>query len=206
MIRYIMNEIKKRNSVVVAVSGGVDSMFLLNLCKSSGAKIHVAHLNHNIRDSSINDQKFVEEYCENQNFNFHTKTLKTPEKNEAYLREKRYEFLSDICIETKANCVLTGHHYDDNIENIIMRFFRGCDTENLGIKRNLSINNVEFFRPLLDIKKDYIINTCIKRNIPWIEDPTNLFCDYERNLFRNVIIPEIKKVRNINKTLSRYVK
>ena len=132
-VAYLNSLLNDNDKVVVGLSGGPDSMCLLNILLSINKKIEIicAHINHNIRKESIKEVEFVRDYCQKKNVIFETITFDKKSKDKDYseqeLREKRYEYFEQIIKKYKAKYLFTAHHGDDLIETIIMRISRGSN-------------------------------------------------------------------------------
>ena len=194
----ILKEIKntiKQDKVVVAVSGGPDSMCLLYLIKKVSSNVIVAHVNHNLRKESKEEEKMVQDYCNKNNIIFETTKIKTYIGNtENYARKKRYEFFEKIIEKYDAKYLLTAHHGDDLIETVLMRLIKGLDIEKLvAFKDKTKRDNYTLYRPLISKTKDEILLYCKKNEIPYKIDETNLQDTYTRNRIRKYILPHLKE-------------
>lgn len=201
MWRQIRTNLRQFKKVVVAVSGGADSMFALDFCIRAGLDVTVVHFNHKIRDNSDNDEAFVREYCANHNLYPNYTGYGQDIKNENDARTQRYAFLMNVMTEVDAERIVTGHHLNDQIETVFLRLTRGYPHDALTMKED----NGSVYRPFLKVEKDIIIAQCKARNIPWVEDETNAGLDYERNRIRNTVIPELMKTRNIVKAMAPHL-
>lgn len=195
------NMLTKGDRVVVGVSGGADSMLLLNLLleikNDYDITVEVAHIEHGIRGkSSVDDAKFVENFCIKENVPFHLLTIDaTAEAKiygksvEEYSRIKRYEFFNSL------NCdkIATAHNFDDNIETVLFRLSRGT-----GLKGACGIPAVRdnIIRPLIEITSKDIRSFCDDNDIQYRIDETNLSNEYSRNYIRNVIVNDFEKLND----------
>ncbi len=195
--------------LLLAVSGGVDSVVLVDLLSRLDFDFVIAHANFQLRgDESERDEKFVrslgEKYSkEVQVKKFDTKTFATENKisiQEA-ARELRYSWFQQIVDswqtseETKVNnaYILTAHHADDNIETLLMHFFRGTGIQGLsGIQPML--HERKLIRPLLSIRKKELLAYAVENKLLFVEDSSNASDKYTRNYFRNQLLPQIKEV------------
>ena len=203
------------DKIVVAVSGGPDSICLLNvlneiICsRKKQIKIVVAHVNHMIRNEAKDDEKFVENFCKKIGIEFYSKSIDVKEianNNKIGLEEAgriaRYEFFDEVLKLTKSNKIAIAHNKNDKIETIIMHALRGSGTSGLqGIQSKSGI----YIRPLIDCDRENIELYCKENNIDARIDKTNFDNIYTRNKIRNVVIPYIKQEFNPNiiNTLSR---
>lgn len=194
----ILKEIKsavKQNRVVVAVSGGPDSMCLLYLVKKVSSKVIVAHVNHNLRKESEKEEKMVQDFCNKNNLIFETTKIESYIGNiENYARKKRYEFFEKIIKKYDAKYLLTAHHGDDLTETVLMRLIKGLDLEKLvSFKEKTKRDNYILYRPLISKTKEEILSYCKDNKIPYKIDETNSQDTYTRNRIRKYILPYLKE-------------
>ena len=200
---YLMNElrIKYGDAVVVAVSGGPDSMVLLNLLirikKALDIEVICAHVNHNTgRPGQKEEQFFVEKYCRNNGIIFETMTIEEYGDdnfhNEAH--SKRYSFFHELVKQYNAKYLFTAHHGDDLIETILMRIVRGSTLRGYsGFSKVVDKGFYKIVRPLIHMTKKEIEEYAKKNKIPYAIDSSNSKDVYTRNRFRKYIVPEFKK-------------
>lgn len=173
---------------VAAVSGGVDSVSLLDmLARRGGYELIVAHVDHGWRNDSPKDAKLVKALAAKNNALFETTKLNNV-KNEDTARAKRYEFFLKLQEKHKAEGVITAHHHNDYIETSIYNLLRGSGAR--GIVSPLSRQGI--LRPLINIQKDEIVRYAKSHNLEWREDTTNTDVSYRRNFIRRILLPEIK--------------
>lgn len=184
--------------IVVAVSGGPDSMFLLNalIDYNPNLKLVVAHVNHNVRRQSVKDLQFVESFCNDFNLTFESMTIKEYSDdnfhNEA--RNIRYHFFETLFKKYEARCLMTAHHGDDLIETILMRLVRGSTLRGYaGFQEESYYNDMKIIRPLLTLTKEDIVKENRKYQIDSITDRSNLKDKYTRARYRKVMLPFLKK-------------
>lgn len=179
----------EQGKYIVAVSGGVDSMCLLDiLAKHDGYELIVAHVDHGTRSDSSQDAELVRELAEKNKFNF-VITLLSPDKNasEEGLRQARYDFLFAQMREQNAKAILTAHHADDVLETSIMNVRRG--TDRYGAAGGM--NREGIIRPLLNVRKSELLEYADANQLAWHEDSTNKSLAYTRNKIRHEVIPGI---------------
>ena len=201
VIEDIKKEIKEK-TVVVATSGGPDSMCLLNLLKqNTNLNIICAHVNHKLREESEIEAKMVKNYCKSNNITYEYYEIKNYKGNtENYAREKRYKFFEKILKKYSSKYLLTAHHGDDLIETILMKIIRGNINNLEGFKKLTKRDNYYIYRPLITKTKEDILNYCKNNNIKYAIDKTNFEDTYTRNRIRKYILPELKKEnKNIHK-------
>lgn len=202
------NLIENGDKIVVGVSGGPDSITLLNVLKNIKEKeiikfnLVVCHINHMIREEAVSDEKYVEEYCKKNNIEFFAKRIKVEEMAEKEKigteeagRKARYEFFNEILNKTNANKIATAHTANDNAETVLMNIIRGSGT--LGLK-GIEAKNEKLIRPLIECKRSEIEKYCKDENLNPIIDKTNFENIYTRNKVRNMLIPYIENNFNPN--------
>jgi len=170
------------DKLVLAVSGGVDSVVLLDiLSKHSDLELIVAHFDHGIRDDSADDAEFVAGLAKKHNLPFETKREELGNKvSEETARDRRYEFLRGVASKYDAKLV-TAHHADDVIETIAINLSRGTGW------RGLSAMDSDIIRPLTDMTKLEIMDYAKKNKLTWRDDSTNASDDYLRNRIRRCL-------------------
>lgn len=183
--------------IVVGVSSGPDSMTLLHLLKKNcNKKIVCAHVNHNVRKSSIKEEIYLKKYCEKNNIIFESyKIISYTQNNfEAEARTKRYNFFEKILKKYHSKTLFLAHHGDDLVETIIMKIIRGTNLEGYaGIKKYSKQKNYVIIRPLIYLTKDDIIKYNQKNKIKYYIDKTNKNIKYTRNRIRKKILPVLKR-------------
>lgn len=196
---------RKINSIILSISGGVDSVFLLHiiikiLSFNKELKLYLYHINYNSHINSKDAQKLCEQLSEKYELEFFLDSINLSESNfESTARKIRYDSLRKLRVKYDIDLILTAHNYDDQIETLIMKNIEGADwVSMLGI-RTL---NVDVFRPLLKISKQEIYNFSKKNNLKWIEDPTNEVISFKRNNVRKQLKDNYFSKKYINSLLS----
>lgn len=181
--------IPKSGRYVAAVSGGVDSMALLDiLSRQGGLELIVAHLDHGIREDSAEDRKLVEETATKLGLDFVFEGVNLGSgASEAKAREVRYAFLRKVLKETNSQAIITAHHQDDLIETAIINMLRGTGRKGL---TSLGSSG-DMIRPLLNVSKADLIKYAKKHNLEWREDSTNTDKNYLRNYVRINLVPKL---------------
>jgi tRNA(Ile)-lysidine synthase len=174
---------------VLAVSGGVDSMALLNLLsKEPNLELVVAHFNHGIRPDSTKDEELVARRAKQLKLPFETGYGHLSKNaSEDTARKARYAFLNSVKTKHRADAIITAHHQDDLIETAVLNILRGTGRRGLSA---ISANK-KVLRPLLDIPKVQIIEYAENNNLEWLEDSTNQDTDYLRNYVRIKLMPRL---------------
>lgn len=174
---------------VVAVSGGVDSVVLLDLLtKQKDLELVVAHFDHGIRKESVADREFVAKLSQKYALPFEFAEGKLGVKaSEEEARKRRYEFLQHIRRKYSADAIVAAHHQDDVIETICINLLRG--TGRMGLSSLKSLGDVK--RPLLNTSKEELIKYAKNNNLAWHEDQTNQSTDYLRNWLRHKILNKL---------------
>lgn len=214
---YLLTELglKYKDSVVVGVSGGPDSMALLTILQrlkhTLDLQIIVAHVNHNSgRPGQDSDEKFVKEYCKNNNLIFESMIIEEYGDdnfhNEA--RSIRYNYFSKLVKKYNAKYVFTAHHADDLIETILMRLTRGSTLRGYsGFSALVEMEDYKIVRPLINVTKEQIYEYLKKNEIKYVVDQSNSKDVYTRNRFRKYIVPEFKKEdKNVHEKFYKFSK
>lgn len=191
----------EQKSVLVALSGGPDSVALLNLINVAsmemGFRVAAAHVNYGLRgDESNGDERFCRDLCKRLGIRLHIKKVslsvrKSGTNLQAEARRIRYSFFNEICAKKKFKWIATGHNQTDNIETILMNLCRGAGT--FGISGIEPVSG-KIIRPLLDFTRDEIIAHLQQNHLPYRIDRSNLEGKYRRNQVRQRLLPAIAKV------------
>lgn len=214
---YLMNDlrIKYGDSIVVAVSGGPDSMVLLNLLirikKALDIEVVCAHVNHNTgRPGQAEEQKFVEKYCRNNKITFETMTIEDygDDNFHSEAHTKRYNYFSSLVKKYNAKYLFTAHHGDDLMETILMRIVRGSTLRGYsGFSKVVDKGSYKIVRPLIHMTKKEIEDYAKKHKIPFAIDSSNMKDVYTRNRYRKYILPEFKKEdKNVHNKFYKFSK
>lgn len=167
---------------LIAVSGGVDSVVLLEMLAKKHENILVAHFDHGIREDSKEDAIFVRQLAVKYGVKFFTKREELgANASEEKARRARYKFLRELSEKQNAT-IVTAHHLDDVAETIIINMVRGTGWRGLAV-----LNAEDIYRPLINFKKQEIINYAKQNNLKWREDSTNSLNVYMRNIVRHKI-------------------
>lgn len=195
------NMIANGDRVLVACSGGADSMLLLqyflDIKDEYNLNVSVAHIEHGIRgQESVSDSEFVRAFCEDNNVPFHILQIDAVKESEKlglgveeYSRQRRYAFFDSIACDK----IATAHNLSDNVETLLFRLCRGT-----GIKGACAIPPVrgKIIRPLIEISSDDVRAYCDSHKIAYRIDSTNASNDYTRNYIRNIVIPDLMNINS----------
>ena len=198
-LEFLEENITDNSKVIIACSGGPDSMCLLNLLIklkiNKNLELIVAHVNHKLRSVSDDEAKMVEDYAKKNKVTFELQELdyQNTKFSEDDAHRKRYKFFKSLIKKYKANYLVTAHHGDDLIETILMRIARGSNLNGyIGIKRVTQNEDYVTLRPLLSTTKDEIIKYNESENIPYVIDESNDSLKYTRNRYRKNVLPFLK--------------
>lgn len=189
----------KGKKLLIATSGGIDSMVMTELLHKAGYEITLAHCNFNLRASeSDEDQKYIETYALQKEIplfieSFNTAAFAKDNKLSIQLaaRELRYSWFHELAGQHAFDYILTAHHADDNLETFLINLSRGTGLEGLtGIPQQ----NGKIIRPLLAFSRSDIENYAKENNIKWREDSSNASDKYLRNKIRHDIVPVLKEL------------
>ena len=202
---YVYNFIENLNisnkTIVLAISGGPDSMLLLDILLSLKEKLNlnivVAHVHHNLRAESDYEAIEVEKYCKQHNLIFEMNKIEEYPNNkfsEESARKIRYKFFDEMVKKYQSDILFTAHHGDDLIETILMRLTRGSSLKGYaGFESINTDRGYKIARPLIFLTKIEIEEILNKRSIWYAKDITNENDKYTRNRYRKYILPELKK-------------
>lgn len=202
VIEFLIKNIKlkENDTIVIGNSGGPDSMFLLTallkIRDKFNLKIVCAHVNHNVRKESEQEQVFLMNYCNEKNVVFEAMKIEKYGDDNFHnqARNIRYNFFEDIVNKYDANYLMTAHHGDDLVETILMRLVRGSTLKGYsGFEKVIDQGNYKMVRPLIFLTKDYIKDYDDKNNIPYVIDNSNFKGKYTRNRYRMTLLPFLKE-------------
>lgn len=207
--------------VVVAVSGGVDSMVLLDVLLRLGGDLIVAHVNYGLRAGADGDEALVRSCCRDADVPCHVAHLdadrearETGTSMQEAARDLRYDYVARLARDYDARAVATGHHRDDQAETVLLQLFRGAGPAALaGMRPSRPLetmdsmhaalgpppgepepNTARLIRPLLSVPRRAIEAYAEERGLKWREDPTNTSGDGARSLLRTEVMPEVETI------------
>ena len=202
----------KETPLLVAVSGGLDSMVLADLCVKSALNISLAHCNFKLRgDESDGDERFIKDFSKTHNLevfatSFKTETFAKTSKQSVQMaaRQLRYEWFENLRNQKGFEYILTAHHADDHLETVLINLSRGTGLEGL---TGIPEINESVVRPLLEFSRADIHDYAMTQKVLWREDSSNNNTKYVRNNLRHTIIPLLKDlnpsfIHNFQRTLS----
>ncbi len=203
-----------KDKLLLAVSGGVDSVVLCELCKQVGYDFAFAHCNFQLRGEDSNrDEQFVAQLAKKYaavlySKKFETKVVAAKEKKsiEETARDLRYAWFEELRAENGYTYIVTAHQANDNIETVLMNFFRGTGIKGL---HGILPKRDKIVRPLLFATRKEIENFAADCKLEFVTDHTNAESDFTRNYFRNELIPAVQKIfpaaeENILNSITRF--
>ena len=187
------------DSLIVATSGGKDSMALLHFLQKAGYNFKVAHCNFKLRGAESDaDQQFIEMYCLNNKLtfltcNFDTKVLAKEMKLsiQEVARKLRYDWLEQLRIDENAAYILTAHHLNDNMETMLFNLVKGTGLKGI---RGMLPKNGKIVRPFLETSVQEIWDYIQSSNIQFREDSSNALTKYDRNKIRHEVLPVFEEI------------
>lgn len=202
----------RESKLLIAISGGLDSVVLAHLCHHLGLNLALAHCNFNLRgQESDGDEDFVNKLAENLDVELFIESFDTvgyanehKQSTQMAARELRYNWFDELAEQLKFDFILTAHHADDNLETFLINLSRGTGLE--GLKGIPEINN-NIVRPFLKFSREDILMYAETENLKWREDSSNASTKYLRNKLRHDVIPQLKTINpqflgNFQTTLS----
>ena len=197
---------KKTDKIALGLSGGVDSIALFHLLvtkyKESYKELVAFHINHGLREQSYEEAEFVENFVKNYNVKFYKKELNMKDlvrdshtSEEMLARKLRYEAFEEMSSLEGGVKLITAHHKNDQVENILMRLLSGRSMDyNLMIDEKTTIGELRVCRPLLNVLKTDLEQYADKNDLKYYVDSTNFDTDYTRNNIRHNIVPLLNDV------------
>ena len=214
MKEKVLETIKKYNLIedgdklVLAVSGGPDSISMLNILNELKNEsvidfsFCVAHVNHMIREEAKDDEEYVKNYCKQNGIDFYSKSIdvqKLANNNKVGTEEAgryvRYKFFDEVLEETSSNKIAIAHNKNDKAETMIMNIMRGSGITGL---KGIEPKRGKYIRPLIECERFEIEDYCEKEKLNPRIDKTNFENTYTRNKIRNIVIPYVKREFNPN--------
>lgn len=200
---------KTTDKILLAVSGGIDSMVMLHLFHSSGYKISVAHCNFQLRGTASNDDEtFVKQTCHQMQVPFFSTSFNTNNYAAEHgisiqmaARDLRYAWFHEILANGDFDQLATAHHLNDSVETVFLNLIHGRGIDGL---TGIAVKNKKIIRPMLFALKDEIEKFAIASSILWRDDASNQTDDYARNQIRHAVLPVLMKLNaNLEHTVQR---
>ena len=209
VVKKVYNALKlhipQGSILVVAVSGGADSMALADgmaqLFKEGYCQPHVLHVEHGLRgDEALADAELVRKFCEAKGLPFtcvhvdvKAYAMQNKLSTEEAARKLRYAALKEQAQALNAEYILTAHHSDDQAETVLLKLLRGAGTEGLS---GMQVRSGKILRPLLHLTREHLENYCALQNITYCYDSTNADLHYTRNKIRQELLPYLEQNYN----------
>lgn len=196
---YTKLKVAQRDAVLLAVSGGLDSMVLLDLFRKAGCTLSVAHANFQLRGAESDaDETFVLNTCNRLNIPFFSKRFETSAYAEKHglsiqmaARELRYQWFDSLLTTKNFAWVATAHHFDDSVETMMIRWLHGAGADGL---TGIPLTNGKIIRPLLFATRKEIAFYAEQEKIQWREDSSNATDEYLRNQLRHQVVPVVRSL------------
>ena len=198
----------KEDKIAIALSGGVDSIVLFHLLateyKDSYKELVVFHINHGLREESYEEAEFVERLVKDFDVKFYKEELNMSDlerdshtSEEMLARELRYQAFNKMAKLEGVTKLLTAHHKNDQVENILMRLLTGRSIDHsLAICEEIEMAGLTIYRPLLNILKAELEEYAKEKNLHYYVDATNFDTDYTRNNIRHNIVPLLNDINS----------
>jgi len=194
--RAVRENLPHNTVLILAVSGGIDSMTLLESCFAAAREcrfvVHVAHVDHGLRTNSASDAQFVRQRCDELGVQFHLTRLTPPLSGvniEAWGRLERYNFLESVRSQITGAVVVTAHHANDAAETLLMRLVSNKELRGIAA----SDPQRHLVRPFLAVSRSEIERFADQEGVKWCEDSSNLNRDLLRNRVRLELIPFLQQ-------------
>lgn len=200
---------QSEQNVLLAVSGGIDSMAMVHLFHQTKFNFAVAHCNFHLRgEESDDDQSMVEKEAKKGGLSFYVKSFETEEyaiehgiSIQMAARDLRRAWFEELRIREGYDVIATAHHLNDSLETILFNLTKGTGLSGL---KGILPKNEKYIRPMMFASRAMILNYVKANNIFWREDRSNSSIKYHRNLIRHKVVPELKKINpNLEETLSQ---
>lgn len=195
------NLIEDGQKILLAVSGGLDSMVMLSLFKKADLNFGVAHCNYQLRgEESDEDERFVKSWCEDRDIQFFAKKFQTLEESKKLrkgiqetARDLRYSWFEEVCREHGYDLIATAHHKNDSIETMIFNLSRGAGISGL---KGIDSKKGNVIRPMMFATRQEIRDYASEKKISFREDSSNDSLKYSRNKIRKTIIPQMQELNS----------
>ncbi len=194
------NQIARNKTIILGVSGGVDSIALLHICANLGVTVIVAHLDHQLRATSDKDAALVKEHASKLRFPYRAKTVAVEALGNANKwsietagRKARLAFFHALAHAYQTPYVMLAHHADDQAETVLMRLIRGAGVNGLGAMQPVTAHaEITVLRPLLSVPKATLRAYATHHQLTWVEDKSNTDARFFRNRVRQTLLPQLQ--------------
>ena len=189
----IQSQLASANRLVVAYSGGVDSLTLLLLAATTNKQVVALHINHGLHPDADEWQKICAEQCRILGVPFEYMSVVVEEGGsvEEHARNARYRAFEDFLMQY--DLLLLAHHADDQLETVLFNLLRGSSVAGVvGMPRVRSVGAANLFRPLLDVQRSSLVEFCTDKGLKWVEDSSNFDVSLDRGYLRHKVIPLIE--------------
>ncbi len=213
VFQFFQNHYDFKSPLLLGLSGGPDSLALFHLLlkyrKQHPFELGIAHVDHGWRQESSEEARLLQNIVEKEGLPFHLKTLLPEDLQgnlEAASRDARILFFADLCQKYHYQAVLLAHHADDQAETVLKRVLEGASLPYLcGLRETATVHNVLFWRPLLKINKNEILQWLERHQLKGFDDRTNRDPRFLRGKFRTRILPALSKEfgKQVEKNLER---
>ncbi len=197
IVPILKNELKilPKSTLILSVSGGVDSMVMLSLLQEGPYNIVVVHFNHLKRDASIIEKDLVESYCQRHEIPFHYYAISIKSGNFHHkAHQMRMHYLNEAAKLNKTPYILTAHHLDDLFENVLIKITRGSNLLGYaGMQLMHTDHQFIYIKPLLYTSKEEIVEYAQANKVPFLADESNEENNYLRNRYRHAVVPIMKQ-------------
>ena len=188
-----------QKKIIVACSGGPDSMALLDKLYKQGHTIIVAHVNYHKRDTANRDEKIVRDYCQERSIEVEVQepTFDNKSNFQSWARKVRYDFFFELAAKNDTDQIYVAHHLDDHLETYLFQKSRNMLCDHYGLKSENIMKGMKIIRPLLHETKAQLIEYCDQNNIEYGIDESNLGNDYTRNKIRHSQIEKMSLLEKL---------
>lgn len=197
---FLKNFVSPKDKLLLAFSGGPDSLALFHLLKDNQSNhsftLALAHVDHGQRKESAQEAEMIQKMAQEEGIELHVKKIAPPksENLENYFRQERLKFFSELCEKKGYDAVLLAHHRDDLNETVLKRFLEGVSFEKLaGMQTESFFNQVRFLRPLLTHSKTELLTWLDEKSLTYFVDATNADTAFLRARMRKELIPDLEK-------------
>lgn len=179
--------------LLLAVSGGLDSIVMADLFAKSSWNFGIAHCNFQLRgQESDEDEVFVKKWAGERGIEVHTRSFDLGEgSTQLNARNARYDWFEELCSENYYSKTATAHHLNDSLETLLINLSRGTGVKGIS---GIGAKNGSIIRPLLFTTREGLRRYAVENSLEWREDSSNAKTDYDRNRIRHVVIPEMEKL------------